>query len=177
MTTQRQDLKTLLQTVSNIAVLLASIAIIAALSWGYFSQRKTTELESGLRTDQVLKIPNVDFTKSDRTLVMVLSTTCRFCIASTNFYNKLANSARTGFGRTALKAVFPEDRGLVDRFVKENGMDPQIVTLERFDIGALNVNSTPTLILVDSQGRIVDFWIGMLSKEAEQQVLSTVQAD
>jgi len=168
--------KSILETASHVAVLLASVAIIAALSWGYFAQHASIQLKSGLHRGEVLSIPKIDLAASDRTLLIALSTTCRFCSSSTSFYNRLAQTVASTRSRTAIRAVFSEDRSLVDRFVQQNGIDPQIVTMEKFDVEALNVNSTPTLVLVDGKGRILDFWVGQLSKEGEQQVLSKIGA-
>jgi hypothetical protein len=39
----------------------------------------------------------------------------------------------------------------------------------------LNVTGTPTLILADSSGRVLDFWVGKLSREEEQQVIAAVE--
>jgi len=71
-----------LESASHIAVLLASVAIIVALTWGYFVQHAPNVLESGLHKGEVLDIPSIDLGASDRTLLIALSTTCRFCGAS-----------------------------------------------------------------------------------------------
>lgn len=42
---------------------------------------------------------------------------------------------------------------------------------------ALNLVATPTVILVDNSGKILDFWIGKPSKEVEQQILKAINAN
>jgi hypothetical protein len=42
------------------------------------------------------------------------------------------------------------------------------------DFKALSLVATPAMILVDKNGKVLDFWIGKLSKDAEQQVTKAI---
>lgn len=47
----------------------------------------------------------------------------------------------------------------------------------RVNFKALNLVATPTVILVDNSGKVLDFWIGKPSKEVEQQILKAINAN
>jgi hypothetical protein len=90
-------------------------------------------------------------------------------------YNELVELAHSGNRRTAIVAVFPENKNVVERYVKNNNLNNQIETLAEYDLGLIEARSTPTAILLDSQGKILDFWIGELQPEAQQQLIRAIQ--
>jgi hypothetical protein len=44
------------------------------------------------------------------------------------------------------------------------------------DFKMLNIQGTPMLVLVDSSGQVLDFWIGKLSQNAKDQILKRVKS-
>ncbi len=46
--------------------------------------------------------------------------------------------------------------------------------LAAIDLNGLKVSATPTLILVDSTGKVLDFWVGKLSEENQQGVMKSI---
>jgi hypothetical protein len=60
----------------------------------------------------------------------------------------------------------------VEQYKERNQLDVESVAALNYN--ALNVNGTPTLILVDSTGRVLEFWVGKLSQEEERQVMEAV---
>jgi hypothetical protein len=69
-------------------------------------------------------------------------------------------------------AVFPNSKTDVEQYVRQN--DLQIEAVPESTLGELNVAATPTVILVDASGRVLDFWIGKLSPNEEQQLIAKV---
>jgi hypothetical protein len=49
-------------------------------------------------------------------------------------------------------------------------------SLPAVNYSTLGVTGTPTLVLVDSTGRIVDFWVGKLSEVEQQEVIEAVES-
>ena len=49
-----------------------------------------------------------------------------------------------------------------------------LTTLGAVDFDALHVRGTPTVILVDKSGRVLDFWVGKLSTDDQQRILQTL---
>lgn len=69
-------------------------------------------------------------------------------------------------------AVFPNSKVEVEQYEQQHQLQIEAVPASTF--AALNVEGTPTLILVDASGRVLDFWIGKLSKDEEQQLIARV---
>jgi hypothetical protein len=44
----------------------------------------------------------------------------------------------------------------------------------KLDFAAVKVPGTPTLMLVDNEGEILDVWVGKLDASGEKKVLSTL---
>lgn len=65
-------------------------------------------------------------------------------------------------------AVFPNAESDVRQYAQQNQL--QLETIAGADLKALNVRGTPTMILVDKNGKVLDFWVGKLSEDEKRQV-------
>lgn len=166
--------KEYLETLTNIAVLVAAGAVLTALSWGYFTVSRAPSLQSGLQKGKVLaKLPNIDYRSSPQTLLVVMNVTCNFCTESIPFYNQLAKLNNDGKNRTRLLAVFPNNEIEVNEYARQNQL--QLDSAAAVDLGSISVNGTPTLILVNEEGKILDFWIGAIPKNIENRVIESIK--
>jgi thioredoxin-related protein len=170
---QESKVKNQLEVITAVAVLLAAMAVLSALSWGYFVQRAIPSLQSGLQRGEFMpKLQNVDYSSSSQTLLLVMNTECHFCTESIPFYNQLAQSQTETSGSTHMIAIFPNQGEKVKQYTQKNRL--QIDAVPGVDLRAFNISSTPTMILVDGSGKILDFWIGKLSEDTEREVLKAV---
>lgn len=161
--------KSTLEVVTNVAILLAATAFLTALSWGFFVQQRAPSTTGGFRKgEEAAVLPNVDYAGAPKTLVVVLNTRCRFCAESVPFYNSLA-AGRAG---TRVIAVFPNDEGEVREYARQQSL--KLETVAGADLRTLHTESTPTMILVGRDGKILDFWIGKLSAASEALVTTVV---
>lgn len=120
-----------------------------------------------------LALTGANWAGRERTLVLVLSTTCRFCSDSMPFYQRIAAEAK----RTAavhLTAVFPQSADAAKRYLAQAGLAVDEVL--QVPMASLGLRGTPTLVLVDSQGVIVRVWPGRLPAALEAEVLDAVKA-
>ena len=69
--------KNSLEVVTNVAVLLAAVAFLTALSWGFFVQRRAPSAAGGLGKGEAAAMPNIDYAAAPKTLVVALNTRCR----------------------------------------------------------------------------------------------------
>jgi hypothetical protein len=171
----RSGFKSFVETATSVAVLLTCVGFLGALSWGYFVQRRVGSLEGGLHRGKLLSTPGIDLNKADQTLLIGLSTKCHFCVESTPLYNEVVELGHTGNLRTAIVAVFPENKTAVELYVKNNNLNHKIETIAGYDLALIEARGTPTAILLDSQGKILDFWIGKLQPEAQEQLIQAIQ--
>lgn len=170
---QESKLKSYLELTTNAAVLLAAIAVLTALSWGYFAQKQKPSLRSGLQKGKAItNVPAANLNGPQATLLIAMSIRCHFCTESISFYNQLARAQQGSGNSPRLIAVFPEEESKVKQYVQQNGL--QVSSTAATDFKELGVETTPTMILIDKEGKIIDFWIGQIPEEAQQQVIEVV---
>ena len=71
--------------------------------------------------------------------------------------------------RAHVLVVMPNDASSGSRFLSRDNIEAQAIFGQR--LGALKVQGTPTVLLVDSGGRIEREWIGQLTPSGEKDVL------
>lgn len=98
-----------------------------------------------------------------------MSATCHYCKESLPFYKQLADAQQQSGRATHIVAIFPNSENDIKQYVQENQL--HLETIAGVNFKALNISSTPTMLLVDRDGKILDFWVGKLSKNDEQQVI------
>lgn len=116
-----------------------------------------------------LSVPGVDWEKNERTLLLVLSTSCRFCTESSPFYQRLAQE-KAKKGRVGLVAVLPQSVGDSQKYLNDLGVS--VDDIKQANLDAVEVRGTPTLIMADRTGAVVESWVGKLPAEAEAEVLN-----
>jgi hypothetical protein len=119
--------------------------------------------------DQLQPIAGVDLTKSQRTLVMAIQSSCHFCTESMTFYRELS---RQKGASTRLVVVAPDDPAAAKQYVASHGFSPDAIATS--DLPAMNVAGTPTLLLVNPSGVIERVWMGKLTPAREKEVMAEV---
>jgi thioredoxin-related protein len=113
-----------------------------------------------------------DWSRSNKTLVLVLSETCRFCDESASFYQTLLNQF-SDRNKIQFVAVFPQDAVSAKKHLAD--LNVQIVEVIQSPVSTLKVSGTPTLILVDNTGKVIDFWVGKLSASGEAALVERLR--
>jgi thioredoxin-related protein len=171
-----KNLHQTLQTAANIAIIVVAVVLAGVFFTRYFGPASapppvaaagSREIEEGAK----VQLADIDRRGSDKTLVMVLSTTCRYCTASIPFYQKLAQqrSERAGL---KLVAVMPQGIQESREYLSKHGIPVDEVRQAALD--EVNVSGTPTLIEVDRSGTVVRSWVGKLPPEKESEVINSV---
>ena len=159
-----------IQTISNVAIIITAILLSGFLAKNYLlpaSQKPAAVESEEVKIGTKLSLPNVDWSKSDKNLVLALSTRCHFCSESTPFYQKLAQ-LKTGRGDVRLIAALPQKVEEAQAYLSEHNLSVDEVRQTSLD--TIDVRGTPTLVLVDRNGTIVDSWKGKLPPEKETEV-------
>jgi thiol-disulfide isomerase/thioredoxin len=150
-----------------VAVLLGVVLVRQQLLGG--AQPRASASQPGVAADSGAKLmlPGVDWAESKKTLVLAVSSTCHFCTESAPFYQRLVKE-----GGVRLIAVVPQDaaegRAYLDR------LNVPIGDVRQMPLGAIGVEGTPTLMLVDDKGVILNSWVGKLPTSTEDEVLSKI---
>lgn len=166
-------IKSVIESATNVAVLFTCVVLLTALALNYSNKSPATRLQSGLRKGDTLEQQSgIDCRRTPQTLLIGMSSTCGFCQESLPFYKELAKTLSEHAGTTRLLTVMPERDDAAKHFLQQNGL--QVDALTAVDLRKIHVGATPTLVLVNSDGKIIDFWIGKLSPDAQQQVINAV---
>ena len=155
--------------IANSVSVLAAVAIIGVLAKQYVSNDGVTKAEA-LPTGKAIQLRNVNWSDSDRTIVLVLSTTCRYCAASAPFYRELLGASVSDHVR--IIAVFPETPAEAGAYLRIHKLDK--AEIRQSTLGDIGVNGTPAVLLVARDGRVRQGWIGALSATQEAQVFTSL---
>jgi hypothetical protein len=164
-------MKAKLEAFANVAVILMALTMGYVLLGRYVAAYRTRSVKAG---DRLAAMPSLDWKQHRRTLVLVLNTGCHFCDQSAPLYQKLAAAQQRGGSDLGVVAVFPNDAEMVQRFMTKENLG--IRSVAEVPLDKLLVDATPTLILVDKDGRVERSWVGMLSASEELDLLKVLSA-
>jgi hypothetical protein len=116
------------------------------------------------------RIP-LDFTTRKRWVILALSTQCRFCQQSVPFQQSLLKITKAS-NAVGLVAIFPQTTKDVDQYEAAYKFFPK--TLADLPLNQIEVPGTPTLLIVDGQGKVLRHWEGLLSEKAQKEVITEV---
>jgi len=120
-----KNLHNKIQIASNIAIIIVAMLLAGVLVNRYFfsaSAPKPVPIESEIiKAGTKVSLADVDWSKSDKVLLLVLSTTCRYCTESTPFYQKLIER-KAGRDDVRLIAVTPQSVEEARRYLSEHGV-------------------------------------------------------
>jgi protein-disulfide isomerase len=166
-----------LNTVANIALIAASLAVVATSSLDLYSRyhpaaapasatpRPThVSFQPGVKAPVV---PGVDYASSDRTLVLFLSTHCKYCEISLPFYRDLSGRLGSNAARHIV-AVFPQAAAEVKAFKEKENLDMD--TVSGTQITDYGITGTPTLLLVGKDGNVINSWVGAAADPVKQTI-------
>jgi thioredoxin-related protein len=162
-----------LELLANIAIILVAISLMAVLAKRYIftSGNQTSEqIQSNVGT-KVSQL-DIDWSKSDKNLLLVLSNTCHFCTESAPFYQRLVQE-RTQRDTFRLAAVLPQPVNEGRSYL--NGLGVNINEVKQLSPSAIRIRGTPTLLLVNSAGVVTDEWLGKLPPQKENEVLNRLR--
>jgi len=158
-----------MESAANISIVIIAILFCVTTIPRFFASKNNnpkTIVESGTK----MEIPNYNWQASNRSLLMVLSSKCKFCSESAGFYRRIITETKGGDVR--LVGVFPQDIKEARKYLQEIGVSlDNIIQVPLFSIGVIG---TPTLILADEKGVAIKVWKGRLSNENEADLLKNI---
>jgi thioredoxin-related protein len=160
-----------IEMVANVTVVLLAIVIGSLFVKDRFFNPgvQVNEIKVG---DKLAHLDGWEWGAHDRTLMLVLRKGCHFCEDSVPFYQRLVVTQQQDGSTTALIAIFPDTADAVKEVMKSEGLD--VRGLAGVPLEGLKVSGTPTLLLVDRRGTVLNAWTGVLSPKQELEVMKAV---
>ncbi len=163
-------MKRALDTAANVAIILLCAVGLAVLIRGHWhAETGPPVAEVGETLDAVRPLLDSGVAK---TLFVALSPDCRYCTESLPFYERLgAIVTRNDMSVRLIGVVHEEaDRALQARLMAQHGVVFDDLVVASFP-ETLEVQATPTLVLVDARAEVLGVWEGRLAKEAQTEVV------
>jgi len=169
----RKKLKDILDVMTSVVVVLFAVVAIVVLVKNYLAPQGV-KTSIALQKGSVLpEIAGVDYKQTPRTLILALNVDCRYCSRSVPFYNWLAEARQENASRFNIVGAFiNKDAALVKSYAEEKQLS--IPVIAGVDLDKFGVHMTPTLILVDSAGKVLDSWRGALQPDGEREVFEAL---
>lgn len=105
-------------------------------------------------------------------LVLALSTNCQYCTASMPFYNRLQALEAVANGRVRLSVIALQPAPQMREYLVSH--DVRVDRIVQFPDAGVSIRGTPTLILVNADGEVVNSWAGQLEAAEEAAVIREV---
>ncbi|CAN5394339.1 hypothetical protein BH10ACI3_BH10ACI3_11180 [soil metagenome] len=138
----------------------------------YSSSKSTASGPTPPTIGHALPLQNINWKENKKTLVFYISATCHFCKDSIPFYQRLIKeNSKLGL---SFIAILPQELDEAKKYLKSENID--ISQVYKASFASIGVTGTPTLLLVDENGIISEFWRGRLSPEKEAEVLSKISS-
>jgi len=191
MTDHKSKLVKALEIAANFSIIVVAILATTVLVKNYLlrpsreaRQAPTVERKSSADAARVappagpgqgtlISLPGVSWQDSNQTVVLALSDKCRFCSESAPFYQRLATDLAQRRD-IRLIAIFPQDVDAGKQYLAQLGVSVGQVVQAPLD--ALKVRGTPTLVIVDKNGAVMQSWVGKLNSERESEVLNRIKS-
>jgi hypothetical protein len=151
-----------LETTVNVCLITTCILVSVAAGKRLWSGDPATSTagSTGYKLGDTLPtLEGVRFTDKPKTLLLVVSSRCKFCTDSMPFYAKLSAARRASAFQFVVAGSEPE--AALTTYLTRNGVEADRIVVLR--PGTLRVTATPTIILADSVGSVSGYWRGALS--------------
>jgi hypothetical protein len=89
------------------------------------------------------------------------------------FYKQLGDLEKSNNLHAHVLAVMPDDRASGTSILQSGGVAVDGVFNQKLD--SMKVTGTPTLLLLDANGRVARAWIGQLTARREKEVIAAAQ--
>ena len=163
-----------IELTANILIIIVAVLLVGVIVQRYFfakpdpSQQARVEPTIGKQ----INLADENWASQPKTLILALQTTCHFCNESAPFYKRLIENAK---GKNIkLVAVFPQS--VEEATIHLNQLGLTGMEVKQAPISALDASGTPTLILTNDKGEVVNYWVGKLPADKEMEVINQVNS-
>jgi len=166
--------KSTLDTAANVAIILVCAIAAVLMSFNIrdrFFPPRPPGVEEG---EQFAALKQAVPAGASRALVVAVSPTCHFCNDSLPFYKHLVDQRNQQGSAVKFVAAVPNEESRAPETAKFTGAGVQPDSVVPIDFSAIKIPGTPTLLLVDNNGKVLNVWVGKLDDRHEKEVLKTL---
>jgi len=158
-----------IELTANVLIIVVAVLLIGILAQKYFfSSSSNIPPPKTPAIGNKISLADVDWSKSNQNVLLVLRKGCRYCSESAEFYKNLIQ--QTQGKNVNIIAVLPQNKVEAEEYLKSLGIAG--IEIRQSQLDALEVGGTPTIIIVNDNGEIANFWLGKLLPEKEVEVVN-----
>lgn len=162
-----------IQLLANVLIIVVAILIAGVFVQRYiFPYISTSSKRVIPKVGESVIVTDVDWSKSNKNVLLVLQKGCDFCTASAEFYQKLIEQTKDR--GVNIVAFFPQTKEEAEKYLSELGISG--IEVRQSQLDSLFVTGTPTIIVANEKGQITDVWVGKLPPEKETEVLAKLKS-
>ncbi|HKR22771.1 MAG TPA: hypothetical protein VJS17_09260 [Pyrinomonadaceae bacterium] len=161
-----------IEVVANVLIIVVAIAVLAVIAQRYFRKEQPPNVPT-LKNPVVgnkVSMPDIDWSKNRKNVLLVLQDGCRYCTESADFYRTLLQQTKDK--GVSVTAVLPQDRDVARKYLDKLRLSD--LESKQSALGPLDVSGTPTIIVTDDKGLITNIWVGKLPSEKQNEVIATL---
>lgn len=163
-----------IELITNLVVIVVGVAVLGFFARNYFLNRELSRnLTQPKIGDQLPSLSEVNWNADGQTLLLVIRKGCHYCEESMPFYRRLIELGKQGQLSAHIVAVLPDSAEEAKGFMENQAISTDFVP--GVPLEKLSVPGTPTLILADSNGRVLHVWVGELSDRTEEEVVAALE--
>ena len=165
---------TKLEKTAAFSLVISFLLLVGVLTRSYvLSHRPDPRAMPLVKTGELVRLPGFTPGSAQSTLVLVLSSQCQYCVDDLPFYKQLSTLRKSSGDSIRLIAVLPERTSSAREFLSNAGIgadDVLSMTPRR-----LGVQLLPTLLLLDRDGKLQQYWVGGLNRSQREEILSVLR--
>jgi len=155
-----------IEVAANIAIIITACLVAVFFIRNHMGEKSGQRHTIALGTHFALK--NIHWEASRKTIVLALSTSCHYCTESAGFYRDLVKECQTRGVRTI--AVLPQTVIEAQSYLIKEGV--KVDDVRQAPLSSFEITGTPTLLLINSEGKVEHVWYGKLPPNGEKDVLA-----
>jgi thioredoxin-related protein len=145
-----RELKEKTDLISNILTIVVAILVIGFFAYRYINPSPSTGISKSPTIGNLVSIDNLDTSKSNKNVLIVMTKGCRFCEESMDFYKQTLQQYQGS--NIGIAAVFPSGSEDIGTYLQNHGVTG--IDIKYSDLSRIEVRATPTIIVTDENGRI-----------------------
>lgn len=144
-----------LERATNVAILIACVALVTAVLRAGRPAPPPTPPPGPVAGDRLEGIDGLDLAAHEQTLLLVVSSHCRYCTESMPFYRRLLDRREE---RTQVVAASAESAAVTAAYLAAHGVEADRIL--EVAAGELGTSATPTLLDLSRSGEIREVIVG-----------------
>ena len=165
-----------IELAANIIFIIVAVMLGAFIAKQLFFTSTSTSSQNlasnqlQTRNNILIELEGVDFSEKQKTLILGLQASCRLCADSAPFYKRLIENSRDK--NIKIVAALPSSLEESQAYFQKLGING--LEIKQTSLDKLQISGTPTLILVNQKGEVINRWVGVVPSFKEEEVMNAI---